>query len=132
MAVTFLGAGKENAPLYAALWLYPTDYVNAHDAEITEERKKAAGSAPPAEVSIGRIDALLAFDRRAGLPRIKTPTLVITSDNDYITPSYYAEALARAIPNAKLVVPHGGGHPISKTRPQEFNRIVLDFLEAAG
>lgn len=124
--------GPELHAMFHPLWLYPPDYVNEHDAEITEERKKSAGNAPPAEVSIGRIDALLAFDRRAGLPRIKAPTLVIASDNDYITPSYYAEALARAISNAKLVIPHGGGHSFTKTRPEEFNRIVLDFLEAAG
>lgn len=124
--------GPELHAMFHPLWLYPPDYVNAHDAEITEERKKAAGSAPPAEVSIGRIDALLAFDRRADLPRIKAPTLVIASDNDYITPSYYAEAIARAIPHARLVIPRGGGHSISRTRPEEINRIVLDFLETAG
>lgn len=124
--------GPELHAMFHPLWLYSPDYVNTHDAGITEERKKAVDNAPPVEVSIGRINALLAFDRRSGLPRIKSPTLVIASDNDYITPSYYAEALAHAIPGARLVIPHGGGHSISKTRPEEFNRIVLDFLGAAG
>lgn len=124
--------GPELHARFHPLWLYPPDYVNAHDAEIDEDRKRAGAGAPPVEVSIGRINALLAFDRRAGLPRIEAPTLVIASDNDYITPSYYAEALGRAIPNAKLVILHGGGHSISKTRPEEFNRIVLEFLGAAG
>ena len=77
-------------------------------------------------------DALLAFDRRGGLSRIKAPTLVMACADDYITPSYYSEALARAIPNAKLVIPHGGGHAFSKTRTEEYNRIVLDFLGAAA
>ena len=118
--------------MFHPLWLYPPDYINAHDAEIDEERRKAAGNAPPAEVSIGRINALLAFDRRAGLPRIQAPTLVMASDNDYITPGYYAEALARAIPGARLVIPRGGGHSFTKTRPEAFNRAVLEFLGAAG
>ena len=83
------------------------------------------------EASIGRISALLAFDRRAGLARIKSPTLVMACDNDYITPSYHSEALARAIPGAKLVILRGGGHSFSKTRPAEFNRTVLEFLGAA-
>jgi aminoacrylate hydrolase len=77
---------------------------------------------------MGRIDALLAFDRRAGLPRITSPTLILASSNDYITPSYYAEALARAIPGSRLVVLDGGGHSISKTRPDDFNNIVMEFL----
>ncbi|HET9664312.1 MAG TPA: alpha/beta fold hydrolase, partial [Burkholderiales bacterium] len=121
-------AGSELHALFHPLWLYPPDYVNTHDAEIDEERRKAVAGAPPVEVSIGRIDAIMAFDRRAGLHRIKTPTLIIGADNDYITPPYHAEALARAISGSKLVIMKGGGHSLSKTRPEEFNRLALEFL----
>lgn len=117
--------------LYAAfypLWVYPPEYVNAHDAGIEEERRQAVAGAPPVEVAMGRIDALLAFDRRAGLPRIKAPTLVVASDNDYVIPSYHAEALARAIPGARLATLRGGGHANTATQPEAFNRMVLEFL----
>jgi aminoacrylate hydrolase len=123
-------AGNELHAMFHPLWLYPPDYVNAHDAEIDEERRRSAATAPPVEVSVGRIDALLAFDRRAGLGRIKAPTLIIASDNDYITPSYYAKSLAQAIPGSKLEIVEGGGHSISKTRPESFNRLVMSFLAA--
>ena len=66
-----------------------------------------------------------------GHARIKAPTLIVAGANDYITPRYHADALARAIPQSRLVVYDGGGHSVSKTRPQEFNRTVLDFLGAA-
>ena len=117
--------------LYAAfypLWVYPPDYVNAHDAGIEEERRQAVAGAPPVEVAMGRINALLAFDRRTGLPRIQAPTLVVASDNDYVIPSYHAEALARAIPGARLAILPGGGHANTATQPEAFNRIVLEFL----
>lgn len=120
--------------LYAAfypLWVYPPEYVNAHDPAIEEELRQAVAGAPPAEVMMARIDALLAFDRRAGLARIRTPTLVVASDDDYVIPSYHAEALARAIPGARLEILRGGGHANSATRPEAFNRVVLDFLGAA-
>jgi aminoacrylate hydrolase len=126
----FQQAGPELHAMFHPLWLFPPDYVNAHDAEIDEERKRGAAGAPPVEVSVGRINALLNFDRRDGLARIKAPTLIIASDNDYITPSYYAETLARAIPGAQLKIMQGGGHSISKTRPEQFNQLVLDFLRA--
>jgi aminoacrylate hydrolase len=122
---------KGGAELYAAffpLWVYPPDYVNASDAAIGEEVRQAIAGSPPAEVVMGRIDALLAFDRRAELPRIKTPTLVVASENDYVIPGYHAEALARAIPGARLAIITGGGHANTATRPNEFNRIVLEFL----
>ena len=122
--------GPELHAMFHPLFLYPPDYVNAHDAEIAEEQQRAPTKSAPVEASIGRIDALLAFDRRAGLARIQSPTLIVAGDNDYITPSYHAEALARAIPASQLVVYRGGGHSLSKTRPEEFNRTVLDFLGA--
>jgi aminoacrylate hydrolase len=80
-------------------------------------------------VSVGRINALLAFDRRADIGRIRTPTLILSADNDYITPTYYSEALARAIPGDRLHVMHGGGHAFTKTRAEEFNRMALEFLQ---
>ncbi len=116
--------------MFHPLWLFPPDYVNTHDAQIDEERRRSASSAPPVEVSVGRIDALLKFDRRAGLTRITTPTLIIASDNDYITPAYHAQALAQAIPQSKLEILSGGGHSVSKTRPEVFNSLVMDFLTA--
>jgi aminoacrylate hydrolase len=124
--------GPELHALFHPLFLYPPDYVNAHDAEITEEQRHAPTKSAPVAASIGRIDALLAFDRRAGLARITSPTLVVACDNDYITPSYHADALARAIPGARLAMLRGGGHSSSKTLPEDFNRTVLDFLDGRG
>lgn len=121
--------GAELHARFHPLWLYPPDYVNSHDAEIEEERRLAAGNAPPVECSIGRIDAILAFDRRADLGRIRAPTLIIAARDDYITPSYHAEALNRAIAGSQLRIFPGGGHSLARTRTQEFNQVVLEFLE---
>jgi len=121
-------AGTELHAMFHPLFLYSPDYVNAHDADIDEERRRTIAGSPPVEISVGRINALLAFDRRAGLARIKSPVLILASNNDFITPSYHAEALKRAIPGARLEILDGGGHSISKTRLREFNRLVLEFL----
>ena len=126
----YLQCGSELHGRFHPLWLYPPDWINTHDDQIEAEQKRSLAGAPPVEVSVGRIDALLAFDRRADLGRIRTPTLIITADNDSITPSYYSEELARAIPGAGLHIMHGGGHAFNKTRPEEFNRIALEFFQA--
>ena len=124
-------AGPELHALFHPLFLYPPDYVNEHDAEISNEQKRAPTKSAPVEASIGRIDALLKFDRRSGLASIKSPTLILAGDNDYITPSYHARALAQAISGSQLVVFKGGGHSLSKTRAAEFNKLVLGFLAAS-
>jgi aminoacrylate hydrolase len=120
--------GSELHAMFHPLWLYPPDYVNEHDGEIDDERKRSMSSAPPVDVAVGRINALLKFDRRVDLSRIVAPTLIIVSDNDYITPCYYAESLAQKIPGARLKMVKGGGHSLSKTRADVFNKLVLEFL----
>ncbi len=121
-------AGPDVHAQFHPLFLYSPDYVNAHDAEIEEERSRAPTKSSPVEVSVGRINALLAFDRRAGLASIKSPTLVMGSDSDFITPSYFSRALAQAIPGAKLIMSEGGGHSFTKTRAEQFNRDLMSFL----
>jgi len=124
----YLQAGPDLHAQFHPLFLYSPDYVNAHDAEIEEERKRAPTKSSPVEVSVGRINALLAFDRRAGLPAIKAETLVMGSGSDFITPSYFSEALAQAIPGAKLIISKGGGHSFTTTRAEQFNCDLMMFL----
>jgi len=125
-------AGSELHARFHPLWLYSPQFVNSHDAEIEEEMRRSVAGAPPVEVSIGRIDAIMAFDRRADLHRITTPTLVMAARDDYITPAYHAEALAKAIPGAELELVEHGGHSLSKTRADLFNERVLKFLAVSG
>ena len=52
------------------------------------------------------------------------------SDSDFITPSYFSEALAQAIPGAKLIMSKGGGHSLTTTRAEQFNRDLMAFLRS--
>ena len=124
----YLQAGADLHSQFHPLFLYSPDYVNAHDAKIEEERKRAPTKSSPVAVSVARINALLKFDRRAGLPGIKAETLVMASDSDFITPPYFSEALAKAIPNARLIMSKGGGHSFTITRAEQFNRDLMVFL----
>lgn len=69
-------------------------------------------------------------DRRALLPSIRQRTLVLGSDKDMITPLPLSEELAEAIPGARLEVIKDAGHIPSLDRPEIFNQIVLEFLQA--
>jgi aminoacrylate hydrolase len=124
----YLECGPELHQMFHPLFLYPPDYVNAHDAELDEERRRSLVNVAPVEVSVARIDAILAFDRRADLHRIRAPTLVMVAQDDYITPSYHARALNAAIPGSELQVFESGGHSLSRTRTEAFNRAVLEFI----
>jgi pimeloyl-ACP methyl ester carboxylesterase len=62
------------------------------------------------------------------LKQIKTPTLVITGDNDLLIPPSNSDILAREIPAARLVKIPGGSHAFNLETPDIFNSAVLEFL----
>ena len=86
-------------------------------------------SFPPAEIVASRIDAIVAFDRTARLYEIRVPTLVFCAADDRLTPLYFSQELAAKIPAARLLVADKGGHAHSQTMPEEFNRIVIDYIK---
>ena len=62
------------------------------------------------------------------LIKIHTPTLVICAKDDLTTPSYFSEIIARSISHSKILLPEQGGHFLSQTMTEQFNRAVLSFL----
>lgn len=110
------------------LFLYPSWWISANAERLLREEQASLATFSPVEVVASRIDAILRFDRTAELKRITTPTLVVCASDDHLTPAYFSEELARAIPGAQLVLLPRGGHACSHTVPGEFNAIVLKFL----
>jgi aminoacrylate hydrolase len=110
------------------VFLYPDWWVNENIALLEEREKIVVPTFPPPEIVASRIDAIVAFDRTADLPRIKTPTLVICAKDDILTPPYFSRELARLIPGAELVELPTGGHCASETSTTAFNEAVLGFI----
>ncbi len=112
-----------------AVFLYPDWWINRNTALLEEREKVTIPNFPAAEIVASRIDAIVAFDRTADLPRIKAPTLVICAKDDFLTPPYFSEELARSIPGAELHLLDRGGHCASESAPEAFNAAVLGFLQ---
>ena len=92
---------------------------------------------PPGRVAAlqapaGVIGALKALrdrpDATPGLGQIVVPTLVLVGRDDALTPPAQAEALAAAVPGAKLAVLDGAGHLANLERPDAFTDAVRAFL----
>jgi pimeloyl-ACP methyl ester carboxylesterase len=76
--------------------------------------------APPAQ-------NLLATHR---LHEITAPTLVVIGDKDVPTVLEAADVLADSIPNTRKAIIEDAAHLPNLEHPDEFNRLVLDFLQA--
>ncbi|MGQ0674867.1 MAG: alpha/beta fold hydrolase, partial [Rhodospirillales bacterium] len=104
-----------------------SDYLRDHAREFDAEERATARSMTP-EIVLGRIAAILRFDRAGELGRIRTPTLISGARDDLITPAYFSERLAAAIPGARLAMVEHGGHLYPRVHPARFQETVLDFL----
>jgi 3-oxoadipate enol-lactonase len=66
------------------------------------------------------------------LAEVKVPTLVVTGDEDVADIHLIAARLAAGIPGAERATIADAAHLPSLERPEEFDRIVLDFLARHG
>ncbi|MBX6723047.1 MAG: alpha/beta fold hydrolase, partial [Dactylosporangium sp.] len=72
------------------------------------------------------------YDIKPLLPKITCPTLVTVGRHDWITPVSCSETIASLIPNARLVVFEKSGHSPQLEEPEEFQRVVREFLRSVG
>lgn len=84
------------------------------------------------EVVLGDFRACDRFDSRAGLSSIKVPVLIITSEDDKLTPAKYGVFLEENFQNAQRVHIMDAGHIVSLERPDEVNTLILEFLNTLG
>lgn len=67
-------------------------------------------------------------DVRSKLGTIKLPTLIVSSDQDYITPMNEQKYLHQQIPNSHYVILPETGHASMYERPLLFTSLILGFV----
>ena len=72
--------------------------------------------------------SLATFNSRKRLTEIKIPTLVITGMKDTTIQAAHQAHLASCIPGAQQAIIPEAGHAASVEKPDEFNKILVDFL----
>ncbi|MBL8348882.1 MAG: alpha/beta fold hydrolase [Burkholderiaceae bacterium] len=78
------------------------------------------------------VTALVEFDRRANLPAVRVPTLVITGEHDATAPPEVSRRMAERIPGAACRIVPGAGHLLNLEQPQAFNAALLAHLGACA
>ena len=133
-----LGMSDEVAD-YMGLWTLTRKFINSDAGFATMRANQANIRANSAQSYSAFVEALLKWGRcqpgqerepkfTTRLDSIKTPTLVVTSDNDHLIPKELSDLIAARIAAAKLVVMPGAGHIPFMEQPEEVVRIVLEFL----
>ena len=69
-------------------------------------------------------------DSVSTLPNIDVPTLVITGEEDTLTPLPNAELMQKRIPKAELSVVPRAGHYAAMENPEAYGRVLRQFLDS--
>ena len=66
------------------------------------------------------------------MPSVDTPALIVVGSRDALTPAWHSRRMARALPDAELVLLPGSGHQLMLEPPQELNDLLDGFTERVG
>lgn len=112
------------------LFLNPPWWVAANIDRLAADEPAAAAAFPPAEIMASRIDAICSFSPAEQLRQIRCPALITCAADDHLTPLYCSQRMARLMPGADTFYFQTGGHAVSQVLPEQFNAVVLSYLDA--
>ncbi len=78
------------------------------------------------------LEALVTFDRRANLPHIHVPTLLLAGEHDRNAPPAVMRKMSQAIAGSTFLEMPGVGHLQNLEAPEAFDAAVLNFLALPG
>jgi pimeloyl-ACP methyl ester carboxylesterase len=106
--------------------LLPTMFCEGTSAESVDEFAATMLAFHP--VGFRAMARASAEDLRDALPHVRVPTLLVYGDKDVRAPLTVAENLHSALAGSTLVVLPDAGHICNIEAPEEFNRVVRNFL----
>src|SRR3954470_3542016 len=103
------------------------------DADVRERLREMQRRAFEGQMAVPDAGPEEPFEPQAStrLGEIDCPVLVVVGDLDQPVIQEVAEQLAEGIPGARKEVIAGTAHAPTMERPEEFNRLLLGFLQAA-
>jgi 3-oxoadipate enol-lactonase len=109
-------------------FLFAESYIKKNLEAILVMRENNIKNNPPKPIiNLGK--GCLTHDVNNRLSEIKAPTLIIVGEEDILIPLKYSKILNEKIQGSKLVIIKECGHVPPIEKPDEFNRILLDFLK---
>ncbi len=84
----------------------------------------------PLSTLIGNLRLVRSTNLRQQLPLLRSPTLVISGDQDRVIPPSQAKMIAERAPQARLVVIPQSGHLPFDEQPMLFETTVREYLES--
>ncbi len=111
--------------------LFSDRYVAENREQIALMKKLSIERNEP-EAVVRLAEGCMGFDASARVGEISRPTLIVHGEEDILIPPRHAHALHDAIAGSELHIVGGAAHVPIIEKPDEFNDVVIRFLEASG
>ena len=105
-----------------------SDYTRQHHPDVESRVRQMIASATPRGIAAAARGMALRSDATDLLPTITFPTLVLTGEQDALTPPEVARTYAEHIPNAQFIVIPRAGHLSNLEQPEAFLAQIRSFL----
>lgn len=103
----------------------------ATDPERVTRFKEDTASCSP-EVLLADFRACDRFDVMERVASITAPVLVMTAEDDQVTPPKYGDFLEDALPNASRTHIHKAGHIVPLEQSEQVNQAIKEFVKGLG
>jgi pimeloyl-ACP methyl ester carboxylesterase len=123
------GSISEDKIRYGLSLAFTPEYFKTNTEEVDRIIEWRLANPQPLYAWNHQFMAGMNFDAAQRVHRIKAPTLVVTGSEDRIVSPEKSKRLAEEIPNSRLITLEGTGHLLFIEKAQEFNKIVLGFLQ---
>jgi pimeloyl-ACP methyl ester carboxylesterase len=120
-----LDAGQSMAEI--AKEVMPAQRGRITDPQGLALAERVMATVPPATYRKA-LQIITTFDRRADLPKIAVPALLVAGSDDLVAPAQIMKYMADKIPRAEFIVLRGCGHLGQMDQPETFNEVLERFL----
>jgi len=107
---------------------FSDDFVRNNMAKIEQLAELRMQFEEDPEAYKSQLAAVLTFDFKDRLKDIRSPTLIVTGDQDKVVNPVNSYIMNQLIPNSKLVILKGAGHLAIIERSKDYNQLVLNFI----
>jgi 3-oxoadipate enol-lactonase len=107
-------------------WIWGATFLNNNFEALKPFREK--GSTLPIYAARHLIEGGMDHDVLEQLPNVTCPTLLMTGDEDVLTPLSYSHAIQRRIAGSRLVMLENAGHCMFLERVSRFAEVASGFL----
>lgn len=110
------------------LWCFTPDYFQTHPDEAKETEEALTSITQPVAAYLSQLNSIQVHHATDRLSQIRAQTLVLGAPQDLIFPPRQSEQIHHGIRGSRLQFTAHGGHAYLWEVPDEFNRMVIDFL----